>query len=227
LSFLIKHPSSYICVDCSLRFSLSLTPSTPSIPTLLSHPLPPPYPPHLLSPIPRANDVMILWFWDVLRAFNREERALFLQFVTGTSKVKSEPPTVLRSAGCAVQCSAVQCCAVLALSFILILVTHVFWPIFPPSFAPSSLLIIPSPLPTPHLPQVPLEGFGSLQGMRGVQRFSIHKAYGELGLLPTAHTCFNQVGTAASINCLCLFLILFLFLSVSLYRYRYRCFLLS
>ena len=40
--------------------------------------------------------------------------------------------------------------------------------------------------------QVPLEGFGSLQGMRGVQRFSIHKAYGESGLLPTAHTCFNQ-----------------------------------
>ena len=29
--------------------------------------------------------------------------------------------------------------------------------------------------------------------MRGVQRFSIHKAYGESGLLPTAHTCFNQV----------------------------------
>ena len=32
---------------------------------------------------------MILWFWEVLRGFNREERALFLQFVTGTSKVRT------------------------------------------------------------------------------------------------------------------------------------------
>jgi E3 ubiquitin-protein ligase HUWE1 len=74
----------------------------------------------------RLNDNMIQWFWEVLRGFNREEKALFLQFVTGTSKV-------------------------------------------------------------------PLEGFGSLQGMRGVQRFSIHKAYGDIGLLPSAHTCFNQL----------------------------------
>ena len=32
--------------------------------------------------------------------------------------------------------------------------------------------------------------------MRGTQRFSIHKAYGGNGsttLLPTAHTCFNQL----------------------------------
>jgi E3 ubiquitin-protein ligase HUWE1 len=36
----------------------------------------------------RATDAMIVWFWDVLRGFNREERALFLQFVTGTSKVR-------------------------------------------------------------------------------------------------------------------------------------------
>ena len=50
------------------------------------------------------------------------------------------------------------------------------------------VLLLSSPLC-----QVPLEGFGSLQGMRGVQRFSIHKAYGDSGLLPTAHTCFNQV----------------------------------
>jgi E3 ubiquitin-protein ligase HUWE1 len=74
----------------------------------------------------RLNDNMIQWFWEVLRGFNREEKALFLQFVTGTSKV-------------------------------------------------------------------PLEGFGSLQGMRGVQRFSIHRAYGDIGLLPSAHTCFNQL----------------------------------
>jgi hypothetical protein len=29
--------------------------------------------------------------------------------------------------------------------------------------------------------------------MRGPQRFSIHRAYTDLGNLPTAHTCFNQV----------------------------------
>ena len=40
--------------------------------------------------------------------------------------------------------------------------------------------------------QVPLEGFKALTGMRGPQRFSIHKAYGS-DRLPTAHTCFNQL----------------------------------
>ena len=35
----------------------------------------------------RANDEVIVWFWDALKSFNREERASFLQFVTGTSKV--------------------------------------------------------------------------------------------------------------------------------------------
>ncbi|RYH23913.1 hypothetical protein EON65_17405 [archaeon] len=30
--------------------------------------------------------------------------------------------------------------------------------------------------------------------MRGTQKFAIHRAYGgETGLLPTAHTCYNQV----------------------------------
>jgi E3 ubiquitin-protein ligase HUWE1 len=39
-----------------------------------------------------------------------------------------------------------------------------------------------------------LGGFATLQGMRGTQKFSIHKAFGgETGLLPTAHTCYNQV----------------------------------
>lgn len=28
-----------------------------------------------------------------------------------------------------------------------------------------------------------------LQGVQGVQRFSIHKAYGEVDRLPQAHTC--------------------------------------
>jgi hypothetical protein len=40
--------------------------------------------------------------------------------------------------------------------------------------------------------QVPLEGFKALTGMRGPQKFSIHKAYGG-ERLPTAHTCFNQL----------------------------------
>ena len=35
--------------------------------------------------------------------------------------------------------------------------------------------------------QVPLEGFKGLVGMRGPQKFSVHRAYGE-NRLPTAHT---------------------------------------
>jgi len=74
-----------------------------------------------------AGDPYIAWFWDILRSFSSEEKALFLQFVTGTSKV-------------------------------------------------------------------PLDGFAALQGMRGTQKFTIHKAYGGAdGKLPAAHTCFNQL----------------------------------
>jgi E3 ubiquitin-protein ligase HUWE1 len=36
----------------------------------------------------RATDPIIQWFWDALRGFSREERASFLMFVTGTSKVR-------------------------------------------------------------------------------------------------------------------------------------------
>lgn len=35
----------------------------------------------------RSTDATILHFWNVLRSFSQEEKALFLQFVTGTSKV--------------------------------------------------------------------------------------------------------------------------------------------
>jgi hypothetical protein len=80
----------------------------------------------------------------------------------------------------------------------------------PPNFYPHSLLasttvscsfsLCPYPCPYAASPrffstrlQVPLGGFANLQGMRGNQRFSIHKAYGDAALLPTAHTCFNQV----------------------------------
>jgi E3 ubiquitin-protein ligase HUWE1 len=41
--------------------------------------------------------------------------------------------------------------------------------------------------------KVPLEGFKSLKGIGGqVQRFQIHKVYNEK-LLPTSHTCLNQL----------------------------------
>lgn len=40
--------------------------------------------------------------------------------------------------------------------------------------------------------QVPLEGFKGLIGMRGPQKFSVHRAEGG-ERLPTAHTCFNQL----------------------------------
>ncbi|TDL26261.1 hypothetical protein BD410DRAFT_895667 [Rickenella mellea] len=41
--------------------------------------------------------------------------------------------------------------------------------------------------------RVPLGGFVELQGVQGVQRFSIHRAYGDSDRLPQAHTCFNQI----------------------------------
>jgi E3 ubiquitin-protein ligase HUWE1 len=37
----------------------------------------------------RESDDPIRWFWEVLHGFSREERAMFLQFVTGTSKVRA------------------------------------------------------------------------------------------------------------------------------------------
>ena len=73
----------------------------------------------------KSSDPQIIFLWNVLRSFEKLEKALFLQFVTGTSKV-------------------------------------------------------------------PLDGFRSLQGSEGTQHFNVHKAYGS-DLLPTAHTCFNQL----------------------------------
>jgi len=64
---------------------------------------------------------------------------------------------------------------------------------------PSLLSTVPSHHPSLHHLQpskVPLDGFASLQGMRGPQRFSIHRAY-NTSLLPTAHTCFNQLDLPA------------------------------
>ena len=73
----------------------------------------------------KASDPAINWFWNILKAFSKEEKALFLQFVTGTSKV-------------------------------------------------------------------PLDGFKGLHGSEGLRRFNIHKAF-DAKLLPSAHTCFNQL----------------------------------
>jgi len=72
---------------------------------------------------PQSEQVQ--WFWKVLNEFTQEQRAWFLQFATGTTRV-------------------------------------------------------------------PVEGFKGLIGMRGPQKFSIHRAYGA-DRLPSAHTCFNQL----------------------------------
>jgi E3 ubiquitin-protein ligase HUWE1 len=36
--------------------------------------------------------------------------------------------------------------------------------------------------------KVPLEGFAELQGSNGVQKFQIHKGFGDVNRLPSAHT---------------------------------------
>eukprot|EP01015_Nassula_variabilis_P034500 TRINITY_DN8508_c0_g1_i11.p1 TRINITY_DN8508_c0_g1~~TRINITY_DN8508_c0_g1_i11.p1 ORF type:complete len:153 (-),score=36.33 TRINITY_DN8508_c0_g1_i11:175-633(-) len=40
--------------------------------------------------------------------------------------------------------------------------------------------------------KVPLDGFRSLRGINGIQKFQIHKAFNKESL-PTSHTCFNQL----------------------------------
>jgi E3 ubiquitin-protein ligase HUWE1 len=75
----------------------------------------------------RATDKEIGWFWNIMFSLNKSEKAAFLQFTTGSSKV-------------------------------------------------------------------PLNGFAELQGMRGIQKFSVHKVGGGAnGALMSAHTCFNSL----------------------------------
>uniref|UniRef100_H2Z020 HECT-type E3 ubiquitin transferase n=1 Tax=Ciona savignyi TaxID=51511 RepID=H2Z020_CIOSA len=81
----------------------------------------------------QVNSPQIQWFWRALRSFNQAERAKFLQFVTGTSKV-------------------------------------------------------------------PLQGFATLEGMTGVQKFQIHRDDRSTSRLPCAHTCFNQLDLPAYEN---------------------------
>jgi len=74
----------------------------------------------------RVDSPVIQYFWATVKSFSQEERALLLQFVTGSSKV-------------------------------------------------------------------PLDGFSSLQGMGGPQKFHIVRVPGDVDRLPSAHTCFNQL----------------------------------
>jgi len=74
----------------------------------------------------KPSDPQIVWFWNIMHSLTKSQKAAFLQFVTGSSKV-------------------------------------------------------------------PLEGFSQLQGMRGTQKFSIHKAGGSSTKLVSAHTCFNAL----------------------------------
>ncbi|ETS05689.1 hypothetical protein M419DRAFT_32988 [Trichoderma reesei RUT C-30] len=41
--------------------------------------------------------------------------------------------------------------------------------------------------------KVPLNGFKELEGMNGINRFNIHRDYGNKDRLPSTHTCFNQL----------------------------------
>ncbi|XP_071495531.1 E3 ubiquitin-protein ligase HUWE1-like [Diadema antillarum] len=45
--------------------------------------------------------------------------------------------------------------------------------------------------------KVPLQGFSSLEGMNGPQKFQIHRDDRSTDRLPTAHTCFNQLDLPA------------------------------
>eukprot|EP00917_Polyrhabdina_sp_WS-2016_P028109 GHVP01059975.1.p1 GENE.GHVP01059975.1~~GHVP01059975.1.p1 ORF type:complete len:2759 (-),score=417.37 GHVP01059975.1:66-8342(-) len=74
-----------------------------------------------------ANSPQVVWFWRAVRSFTQTERAMLLQFATGSSKV-------------------------------------------------------------------PIEGFRHLQGQNKTERFQIHKDFGDTNRLPTAQTCFNQIG---------------------------------
>lgn len=71
----------------------------------------------------QPGSLQIQWFWRALRSFEQADRAKFLQFVTGTSKV-------------------------------------------------------------------PLQGFASLEGMNGVQKFQIHRDDRSTSRLPSAHTWY-------------------------------------
>ncbi|GAO46185.1 hypothetical protein G7K_0422-t1 [Saitoella complicata NRRL Y-17804] len=45
--------------------------------------------------------------------------------------------------------------------------------------------------------KVPLNGFKELEGMQGIQKFSIHRDFASIERLPQSHTCFNQLDLPA------------------------------
>jgi E3 ubiquitin-protein ligase HUWE1 len=42
----------------------------------------------------QANSLQIIWFWRALRSFDQTDKAKFMQFVTGSSKVKKKCQSV-------------------------------------------------------------------------------------------------------------------------------------
>lgn len=48
--------------------------------------------------------------------------------------------------------------------------------------------------------KVPLNGFKELEGMNGINRFNIHRDYGNKERLPSSHTCFNREFINPSFN---------------------------
>jgi hypothetical protein len=140
----------------------------------------------------------VRWFWEVVGEMGQEDRARLLQFVTGTSKVRN--------------CYLARCLGKRKKYLNQRkekVTTYCIWYLSGSQHVKRKeeerrestkkctsmplhmyLLIYPC---YPSQTQVPLEGFKSLQGVAGPQKFQIQKAYGGTDKLPQAHTCFNQV----------------------------------
>lgn len=111
----------------------------------------------------KASDPQIAWFWSVLRSFSKEEKALFLQFVTGTAKVPLDGFQALQGSE-GVRKFNIHKGASSSCAFSL------------PLFSPRFLLFSHHPFSSRTIPL----------------HSSPHAAYGA-HLLPSAHTCFNQL----------------------------------
>ncbi|KAG4967522.1 hypothetical protein JHK82_033236 [Glycine max] len=57
---------------------------------------------------------VVQWFWEVVKAFNKEDMARLLQFVTGTSKVRGLQEVDLRNTGWGVERERKSCFLVLS-----------------------------------------------------------------------------------------------------------------
>jgi hypothetical protein len=143
----------------------------------------PPFPPRAGY---TAASPVVRWFWEVVESLERQDRALLVQFITGTAKVPLEGFKVrARSAparAAANRCSSSQNSQRVGADsgaetrpffFFRLFVLFCAGKLTPP----SRLLDHPQ----------------ALHGVSGPQRVSIHRAYTALDRLPTAHTCFNQL----------------------------------